>query len=97
MEDEAGRGCVCGLKTVGVGSFGDGEGGAGAGRLFRVEPGHSAAFVLEQATLLMGCAQQLTLDASIEQEGASSWAAHFLIGMAKALVEDLAHSLPSST
>ncbi|TDF85784.1 DUF3077 domain-containing protein [Pseudomonas sp. H9] len=92
MKDESGMGCVCGLKTLGVGSFG--EGGAGAGRLFRVEPGHAAPFVLEQATLLLGCAQQLTLHASIEQDGASSWAAHFLVGMAKALVEDLAHGMP---
>lgn len=96
MKDEAGKGCVCMFKTVGVGSFGDGEGGAAAERLFRVEPGHSAAFVLEQATLLMGCAQQLTLNASLEQDGASAWAAHFLVGMAKALVEDLALGLPSS-
>ncbi|TDF86034.1 DUF3077 domain-containing protein [Pseudomonas sp. H9] len=90
-------GCVCGLKTLGIGTFGDGEGGAEAGRLFRVEPGHSAAFALEQATLLMGCAQQLTLHASIEQDGASSWAAHYLVGMAKALVEDLAFGLATST
>ncbi|MFY9963677.1 DUF3077 domain-containing protein [Pseudomonas sp.] len=82
-----------GLKTVGVGSFGEGEAGAGAERLFRVAPGHNAAFVLEQATVLMGCAQKLTLQAGIEQDGTSAWAAHYLVGMAKALVEDLAHGI----
>ena len=96
MKDDVRMDCVCGLKTLGVGSFGDGEGGPGTGRLFRVEPGHAAPFVLEQAMLLMGCAQQLTLHASIEQDGSSSWAAHFIVGMAKALVEDLALGLTTS-
>lgn len=81
------------LKTLGVGTFAEGEGG----ELFRVEPGRSAAFVLEQATLLMGCAQKLSLEASIEQDFTSAWAAHYLAGMAKALVEDLAHGLMVST
>ncbi|UVM54081.1 hypothetical protein LOY37_17120 [Pseudomonas sp. B21-012] len=41
-------------KTVGVGTFAEGEGGAGAERLFRVEPGHGAAFVLEQVSIMIG-------------------------------------------
>ncbi|MNT57319.1 hypothetical protein D3C72_1946810 [compost metagenome] len=41
----------------------------------------------------MGCAQKLTLQAGIEQDGTSAWAAHYLVGMAKALVEDLAHGI----
>lgn len=87
---------VSGLKTEGVGYFGEGEGGATADRLFRVEPGHNATFVLEQATLLMGCAHKLTLQAGIEQDTTSAWAAHYLVGMAKALVEDLAHGMLAS-
>ncbi|MGH8381802.1 DUF3077 domain-containing protein [Pseudomonas sp.] len=45
---------------------------------------------------MMGCAYQLTLQAGLEQDGTSAWAAHYLVGMAKALVEDLAHGLPAS-
>lgn len=85
-----------GFRTLGVASFGEGEGGASAVRLFRVEPGHSAAFVLEQASVLMACAHKLTLQAGIEQDGASAWAAHYLVGMAKALVEDLAQGMGGS-
>lgn len=81
------------VKTVGVGAFGEGEGGTAAPRLFRVEPGHSAKYVLEQVSLLMGCAQKLTLQAGVDQEGTPAWAAHYLVGMAKALVEDLAHGM----
>lgn len=87
---------VSGFKTVGVGTFGEGEGRVSADRLFRVEPGHNAAFVLEQATLLMSCAHKLTLQAGIEQDATSAWAAHYLVGMAKALVEDLAHGMVAS-
>ena len=43
-----------GLKTVGVGTFAEGEGGVGTERLFRVEPGHGAAFVLEQVSIMIG-------------------------------------------
>ncbi|MNH01908.1 hypothetical protein D3C79_611330 [compost metagenome] len=81
------------LKTLGVGTFAEGEGGAGAERLFRVEPGHGAAFVLEQVSIMMGCAHHLTLQAGLEQDGTSAWAAHYLVGMAKALVEDVAHAM----
>ncbi|MFK0089227.1 DUF3077 domain-containing protein [Pseudomonas sp. NPDC090755] len=96
MEEESLLKAVSGLKTVGVGTFGEGEGGATSDRLFRVEPGHSAAFVLEQVTLLMGCVHKLTLQAGIEQDATSAWAAHYLVGMAKALVEDLAHGVLAS-
>lgn len=82
-----------GLKTVGVGTFAEGEGGVGAERLFRVEPGHGAAFVLEQVSVMMGCAHHLSLQAGLEHDGTSAWAAHYLVGMAKALVEDLAYAM----
>ncbi|MBH3426184.1 DUF3077 domain-containing protein [Pseudomonas alkylphenolica] len=88
-------GGVSGFKTSGVGTFGEGEGGAGAVRLFRVEAGHSAGYVLEQASVLIDCVHKLTLQAGIEQDGTSAWAAHYLAGMAKALVEDLAFGLPA--
>ncbi|MFJ2545387.1 DUF3077 domain-containing protein [Pseudomonas sp. NPDC087612] len=31
--------------------------------------------------------------AGLEQDGTSAWAAHYLVGMAKALVEDVAHAM----
>ncbi|MCE5985213.1 DUF3077 domain-containing protein [Pseudomonas sp. LF19] len=78
------------LRTIGVGTFGEGPSGKTTERLFRVEPGHSAGFVLEQAALLMGCVSKLTHQVMIEEDEAMVCAAHFLSGMAKALVEDLA-------
>lgn len=82
-----------GFTTTGVGSFGEGEGGKGAERLFRVAPGHRADFVLEQSAMLMGCAYKLTQQAAIDQDATLVWAAHFLSGMAKALTEDVAHAM----
>lgn len=85
------------LKTVGAGTFGEGEGGPGADRLFRVQPGHAADFVLEQAAMLLTCVYKLTLQAGIQQDGSMIWAAHYLSGMSKALVEDLAHAMLPET
>ncbi|TDF80234.1 DUF3077 domain-containing protein [Pseudomonas sp. H9] len=82
-----------GFKTTGVGVFGEGENGTRAERLFRVEPGHDAPFALEQAALLMGCVSKLTQDMLFEQDETMVLAAHYLSGMAKALVEDVAHSM----
>lgn len=81
------------LRTLGVGTFGEGEGGLCAERLFRVQPGHTADFALEQAAMLISCVYKLTQQAGIEQDGSLIWAAHYLSGMSKALVEDVAHSM----
>lgn len=81
------------FKTLGVGTFGEGEGGPTAERLFRVQPGHNADFALEQSALLATCAYKLTLQAGIEPDGTLIWAAHYLSGMSKALVEDVAHAM----
>lgn len=80
-------------KTTGIATFGEGEHGHSTHRLLRVEPGHSAAFALEQSALLMSCVHRLTLQAGIEPDGALIWAAHYLSGMAKALVEDVSHTM----
>jgi len=86
------------FKTLGVGVFGEGASGNAAEQLFRVEPGHSAEFVLEQATLLMSCVNKLTQHMLFEQDESMICAAHYLSGMAKALVQDLAHGmLPGSS
>ncbi|WP_422422815.1 DUF3077 domain-containing protein [Pseudomonas sp. GZD-222] len=81
------------FKTTGVGVFGEGASGNAAEQLFRVEPGHSAEFVLEQATLLMSCVNKLTQHMLFEQDESMICAAHYLSGMAKALVQDLAHGM----
>ncbi|WP_442795269.1 DUF3077 domain-containing protein [Pseudomonas sp. LF19] len=46
--------------------------------------------------MLMGCAQKLTSQTSIDQDTTSVWAVHYRVGMAKALVDDLAHGLVAS-
>ncbi len=81
------------LKTCGVGTFGEGIGGRIADRLFKVTPGHDAEYALEQASVLMSCVYKITLEAGIERDDNLVWAAHYLSGMAKALVEDVAHGM----
>lgn len=73
------------IRTAGVGSFGE--------RLFRVESGHSADFALEQAAILMSCVNKLTHHAMLEHDESMVCAAHYLSGMAKALIEDIAHTM----
>jgi hypothetical protein len=58
-----------------------------------VQAGHNADFALEQSALLLSCAYKLTLQAGIEPDGTLVWAAHYLSGMSKALVEDVAHAM----
>lgn len=81
------------VKTIGVGTFGEGEAASNADRLFRVQPGHNAQFALEQAAALMSCVYKLTLQAGTQQDPSLIWAAHCLSGMSKALVEDVAHAM----
>ncbi|PSS58524.1 DUF3077 domain-containing protein [Pseudomonas sp. BBP2017] len=79
------------LKTCGAGSFGEGIGGRVEDRLFRTIAGHDLDYVLEQSAVMMSCVHKLTLQAAVEQDDTLVWAAHYLSGMAKALVEDVAH------
>ena len=81
------------LKTTGVGTFGEGIGGHGDDRLFRVTPGHDAEYALEQASVLMDCVYRMTLQSGVERDDILVWAAHYMSGMAKALVEDVAHGM----
>ncbi|VVP75957.1 hypothetical protein PS910_01495 [Pseudomonas fluorescens] len=81
------------LKTPGIGTFGEGVGGKIADRLFKVQPGHDAEYALEQASVLLDCVYKMTLDAGIDGNGQMVWGAHYLSGMAKALVEDVAHGM----
>ena len=81
------------LKTSGIGTFGEGVSGKIADRLFKVTPGHDAEYALEQASVLLDCVYKMTLDAGVDGNGQMVWGAHFLSGMAKALVEDVAHGM----
>ncbi|MBA1203672.1 DUF3077 domain-containing protein [Pseudomonas capeferrum] len=81
------------VQTSGVGTFGEGVEGKITDRLFKVTPGHDAEYALEQATVLMSCVYKITLAAGRERGDELVWAAHCLSGMAKALVEDVAHGM----
>ena len=83
------------LKTTGVATFGEGVTGKHADRLFKVLPGHDAEYALEQASVLLNCVYRMTLEAGVEHNGDMVWGAHYLSGMAKALVEDVAHGMMS--
>lgn len=81
------------LKTCGIGSFGEGIGGRIEDRLFRTTAGHDAQYALEQSSILMSCVYKITLQAGLDQDDTLAWAAHYLSGMAKALVEDVAYAM----
>ena len=57
--------------------------------MFKVLPGHDAEYALEQASVLLNCLYQMTLEAGVERNGDMVWGAHCLSGMVKALVEDV--------
>ena len=45
--------------------------------------------------MLLNCVYRMTLEAGVEHNGDMVWGAHYLSGMAKALVEDVAHGMMS--
>lgn len=81
------------LKTSGVATFGEGVGGKIADRLFKVTPGQDADYALEQAAVMLDCVYKMTLEAGVNGNGELVWGVHYLSGMAKALVEDVAHGM----
>ncbi|MBA1201422.1 DUF3077 domain-containing protein [Pseudomonas capeferrum] len=81
------------LKTCGVGTFGEEVGGYVDERLFKVVAGHDAEYALEQASMLLNCVYRITSQGGAEQDTTLVWAAHYLSGMAKALVEDVTHGM----
>ncbi|SDV03926.1 DUF3077 domain-containing protein [Pseudomonas mucidolens] len=62
--------------------------------LFRVNSGVPIRDALEYVSELLHCSKMLALDAAMEK-GADryAWAAHYLEGMAKAVVDDLANGM----
>jgi len=83
------------IETIGIGAFGPSGVANLSEPLFRVVAGHSMNHALEQSTLLLSCVDQLTDLAMVEVDEAGTLlcAAHYLSGMAKALVQDVCHGL----
>lgn len=90
MSNDVKDGSLAGPQSIGVGTFGEGVEESIGHRLFRVVPGHDLDFVLEQSSLIMGCVYKLTREASLAPDDTLVLAAHYLSGMAKALIEDIA-------
>ena len=61
-----------------------------ADRLLKVTPRHNAEYALEQASVLLDCVYKMTLDAGVDGNGKIVWRTHYLSGIAKAPVEDIA-------
>ncbi|GHS79433.1 hypothetical protein PPUJ20066_50580 [Pseudomonas putida] len=63
--------------------------------LMRVLPGIPVSLALEQASIIQDCVRHLTLESALAEQGGGNlmWAAHYLSGMAKALLDDAAQGL----
>ncbi|MFK0313461.1 DUF3077 domain-containing protein [Pseudomonas sp. NPDC090233] len=63
--------------------------------LMRVLPGIPVNVALEQASIIQDCVRHLTLESALAEQGGGNlmWAAHYLSGMAKALMDDAAQGL----
>ncbi|MGC5699142.1 DUF3077 domain-containing protein [Pseudomonas sp. NFXW11] len=58
--------------------------------LFRVNADVPLQQALEQASVLLYYAKKLALDAAMEEQGERyAWAAHFLVEMGKAVIDDV--------
>lgn len=77
--------------TRGVASFAPGHGYGKA--LFKVVAGVPTDFAREQASVMLGCVRKLTVLGALEEDYDMVWAAHYLSGMAKAIVDDCDPSL----
>ncbi|WP_248921087.1 DUF3077 domain-containing protein [Pseudomonas entomophila] len=84
------------ITTIGIGSFGESGDLTHEQPLFRVVPGHTLDYALEQSTTLMTCAYTLS-DIALTQDLKNAptllAAAHYLTGMAKALSQDVSHAV----
>ncbi|MBF8678596.1 DUF3077 domain-containing protein [Pseudomonas fulva] len=56
--------------------------------LFRIEPGIRCQHAREEASELMGCARDLTLESLMEDKPKLIWAAQYLCALGKALLDD---------
>lgn len=56
--------------------------------LFQIAPGISCQHAREQASELIGCVRDLTLNAVMDNDPQQIWAAYYLSALAKALMDD---------
>ena len=77
--------------TRGVASFSPGAGDHVP--MFKVVKGVPADLAREQASVMLGCVRKLTLMGALETDYEIVWAAHYLSGLAKAIVDDCDPSL----
>lgn len=57
--------------------------------LFHVNRGIPCDYALEQASIVLKCAHRLILSGVLDEDGDSLWAAYYLSGFAKALIDDV--------
>ena len=57
--------------------------------LFRISPGVPCDYALEQASTMLGCVHSLILTGVVEEDSAAIWAAYYLSGFAKAIIDDV--------
>ena len=72
--------------TRGIASFSPGAGNHVP--LFKVAKGVPTDFAREQASVMLGCVRKLTLVGALDGDFEMVWAAHYLGGLAKAVVDD---------
>lgn len=72
--------------TRGIASFSPGAGDHVP--LFKVVKGVPTDFAREQASVMLGCVRKLTLVGALDGDFEMAWAAHYLSGLAKAVVDD---------
>ena len=77
--------------TRGIASFSPGAGDRVP--LFKIVAGVPAEYAREHASVMLGCVRKLTVLGALETEFDMVWAAHYLSGLAKAIVDDCDPSL----
>lgn len=77
--------------TRGIATFSPGAGDRVP--LFKIVAGVPASYAREQASVMLGCVRLLTVLGALEEEFDMVWAAHYLTGLAKAIVDDCDPSL----
>ncbi|HWD30262.1 hypothetical protein D3C77_481690 [compost metagenome] len=73
--------------TVGVAGFINGT--QPPVELFRINAGIPCDYALEQASLVLKCVHTLILSGVLDEDGELMWAAYYLSGFAKAIIDDV--------
>lgn len=57
--------------------------------LFQIAPGVPCGYALEQASTLLGCVHKLIMAGVMDEDDSTVWAAYYLSGFAKAIIDDV--------